>query len=135
MGFPLLQCAVAVFGLNPVTGVVAYDQVDLIEINHFHDDRGRHVFDQVIYFDWSPKQRRYNVRAWRLIKDRGQIPTYHHQSGKFQSVWHDGNVMRLIRGTSVRETWTQYDPEMVERKHLPRDQRRELFKPAATLKK
>jgi hypothetical protein len=26
----------------------------------------------------------------------------------------------------MRETWTQYDPELIEREYLPRERRREL---------
>jgi hypothetical protein len=29
----------------------------------------------------------------------------------------------------MRESWTQYDPELIERAHLPKEQRRELRKP------
>jgi hypothetical protein len=34
----------------------------------------------------------------------------------------------------VRETWTQYDPELLEREFLPKERRRELRNLAATRK-
>ena len=37
---------------QPVENVTT-DEVDLIEVNHFHDEHGRLVFDQVIFYDWS----------------------------------------------------------------------------------
>lgn len=106
---------------------IAADQVDLIEINHFHDEQGRLVFDQVIFYDWSPAQSRYLVRAWRLLKTPAQMPQQDpHQRG-FVAVWHDGDVLRRVHGRVMRETWTQHDPELVAREYLPKEQRRELY--------
>ncbi len=123
----LALCLNAV-ALNP-TQEVAADHVDLVEVNHFFDEHGRRVFDQVIFYDWSPAMSHYQVRAWRLLKSPGQYPTKNWERGDFTAVWHDGEVLREVRAASFRETWTQYDPELVEREYLPKDQRRELAKP------
>ena len=58
------------FGIAPQDDV-ARESVDLIELNHFYDEQGRLVFDQVIFYDWSAADARYNVRAWRLVKNSG----------------------------------------------------------------
>ena len=50
-------------GLQPPE-VVVEDYVDLIEVNHFYDEHGKLVFDQVIFYDWSALQSRYQVRDW-----------------------------------------------------------------------
>jgi hypothetical protein len=105
---------------------VACDELDLIEINHFYDEQGRLVFDQVIFYDWSPVESRYNVRAWRLLKSPAQMPRRNWNRDDFVAVWHDGDVLRKVRAKAVRETWTQYDPELVAREHLPKEKRREL---------
>jgi len=112
-------------GLNP-TAPVARDQVDLIEVNHYHDEHGKLVFDQIIFYDWSPHDSRYHVRAWRLLKRPAQLPRRNWRDGGFTAVWRDGEVLRMVRAKAVRETWTQHDPELVERNYLPKDQRREL---------
>ncbi|MEX2026593.1 MAG: hypothetical protein WEH44_04820, partial [Pirellulaceae bacterium] len=31
-----------------------------------------------------------------------------------------------VRAATMRESWTQYDPELVEREYLPKEKRREL---------
>jgi hypothetical protein len=111
--------------LNPPEAAVA-DHVDVVEINHFYDEHGKLVFDQVLYFDWSPAQSRYNVRAWRLLKSPAQVPQKDWQRGDYVATFYDGDVLREVRATSVRETWTQYDPELVEREFLPKERRREL---------
>jgi hypothetical protein len=106
--------------------VVARDQVDLIEINHYYDEYGKHVFDQLIFYDWSAEESRHHVRAWRLIKHDSQIPYRDWQKEQYVATWQDGDVLRTVQSDSIRETWTQYDPELLERAALPKSQRKEL---------
>lgn len=106
---------------------VAWDRVDLVEVNHFYDPQGRLVFDQVIFYDWSVSQCRFNVRAWRLLKKPGQVPQRNWKTGMYEAVWHDGGVLRKVQAESFRESWTQRDPELEERAYLPKNQRRELL--------
>lgn len=113
--------------LHP-TQDVAEDEVDLIEVNHFYDEQGRLVFDQVIFYEWSPEQNRYHVRAWRLLKSPAQLPRKNWKQGDFLAIWQDGDLLRKVRARNIHETWTQYDPELVEREFLPKEKRRELRK-------
>lgn len=115
-------------GLNPVDDVTR-DQVDLIEINHFHDDHGRLVFDQIIFYDWCDEKCRFQVRAWRLLKTASQMPRRDLRGNGYIAMWHDGDITREVQAKSLRETWTQYDPEQTERKYLADTRRRELTKP------
>ena len=130
MGAMSIQIAVcmAAFTLSPADEVTV-DQVDLVEVNHFYDDQGRLVFDQVIYFDWSAQQGRYQVRDWRLLKTQTQVPLRDWREGGYVSEWEDfkqRNGLRRVKSKSVRETWTQYDPELVEREFLAQEKRAEL---------
>jgi hypothetical protein len=111
--------------LNPVEDV-AVDRVDLVELNHFYDEQGKHVFDQIIFYDWYAHKGRYNVRAWRLLKRTAQVPCRDGRTGAYTAVWHDGHVLRKVEAATMRESWTQHDPELVERAFLPKEQRREL---------
>jgi len=127
-------CAAA-FGLNPVDKA-ASDRVDLIEINHFFDEQGRLVFDQIIFYDWSSTDSRYNVRDWRLLKTPAQVPLRNWRNNDFVAIWHDfkdRDVLRKVHARMLRETWTQYDPELVEREFLPQERRRELRKRVAAV--
>ena len=117
---------------NPVEDL-AVDRVDLIEVNHFYDEKGRLVFDQIIFYDWSATRSRYNIRDWRLLKTRAQLPRRDSQNQCFVAVWHDGNILRQVIATSCRESWTQYDPELTERQFLPKDRRPQLKKVAYKL--
>jgi hypothetical protein len=113
--------------LNPIVDV-AVDRVDLVELNHFHDEQGKQVFDQIIFYDWSPTRGRYNVLAWRLLKHPSQLPVRDWSTGDYVTVWRDNTVVREVRAETMRESWTQYDPELIERSFLPKEQRRELRK-------
>jgi hypothetical protein len=119
-------CAIIVaLGTAPQQDV-ARETVDLIEVNHFYDEHGRLVFDQVIFYDWSAGDARYMVRAWRLVKNPAQLPQRDWKDGGYSALWQDGEVLRQVRSRSIRESWTQYDPELVEREYLPKERRKEL---------
>jgi len=104
----------------------ACDTVDVIEINHYYDDQGQLVLDQMIFYDWSPRKSHYDVRAWRLLKSPIQTPRKDVATGRYVAIWRDGKTIRKVLAKNVRESWTQYDPEMVERRFLAREQRRDL---------
>lgn len=99
------------------------DRVALIEVNHLYDARGQHVIDQVIFWDWD--RDRFQVRAWRLIKSDVQLPK-RNRCGDYECYWCDGNTLRKVIAHQKRETWTTYDPEVLEREMLPIEFRREL---------
>jgi hypothetical protein len=105
---------------------VARESVDLIELNHFFDEHGRLVFDQVIFYDWSEADARYQCRAWRLVKNPAQLPERDWASGNYVAKWQDGEQSRHIISRAIRETWTQEDPELIEREYLPKERRKEL---------
>ena len=110
---------------------ILVDRVDLCEINHFYDDKGWLVFDQVIFYDWSPNKKRYQVVDWRLLKSSSQRPIKDWRNNEYVAVWHDPRERDVLRKTIsllFRETWTQYDPELLERDSLSLDDRRELSK-------
>jgi hypothetical protein len=147
----VLTLALLLLGIVPHDDV-ARESVDLAELNHFYDEHGRLVFDQVIFYDWGPpytgpitddaqtrfvdesapepvknENWRYQVRAWRLVKNPNLLPIRDWTTGGYRSIWQDGEQVRDIRAKSFRETWTQEDPELIERRFLPKEKRRELL--------
>ncbi|QDT09294.1 hypothetical protein [Stieleria marina] len=113
---------------------VARQRVDMIELNHFIDDQGREVFRQVIFYDWSKPEKQFHVRAWRLIKKPSQLPERRWNPDQYQCTWHDEGILRHVWAPSMRETWTQRDPERVNRALLPEDQRIPLWTPKIATK-
>jgi hypothetical protein len=123
-------------GILPHEGAV-YDTVDCMEINHFYDDAGRKVFEQVIFWDYditvTVKGEDYYldeaVRAWRLIKHPSQVPFHDHAANTWSAIWYDGDVLRHVSAKTVTETWTQYDRELSNRQLLPKEHRADLSDP------
>lgn len=110
----LLVCLLSV-GFSPVIET----KVDVIERNNFYDDCGRLVFVQFIFWTFNNDASRYDIIAWRL--DKGQF-----SFSKGSVFFHDGERLRRVRFQSFRETWTQYDPELIERAILSTEDRKEL---------
>ena len=121
--------------------VVVSDRADVIEPNHYHDDCGRHVFDQVIFWDWDCEGCLFHVRDWRMVKQLvsepapGVFPHYTGLNWQFRRDWErdcwvaygrDGTVTREVKASAMRESWEQYDPELAAREVRPKERRRGL---------
>lgn len=122
----MLALALIAVSVIPQPDGVLRDRCDLVEVNHLYDECGREVFTQAIFWDWSENESRYNVRAWRLVKSPSQMPQRDWGGRGYSAIWQDGEVTRRIYAEATRETFTQYDPELVEREFLPKEKRREL---------
>ena len=105
------------------------DRVDLVEINHLYDLNGRLVINQLIFYEWDSASQRFQIRAWRLLKTNSQLPRRCWEKDCYVCHWRDMNVMRKVYADNVRETWTTYDPEVLERNMFPIEQRTELSQP------
>ncbi len=118
----MIQLAILLLSIVP-HDIALRDSVDAIELNHFFDEHGRLVFDQIIFKSWDGT--RDQVRAWRLVKQPNQIPT-RDPAGGYSVMWMDGEDVRRVWARSYTETWTQWDVELVEREILPQEKRRQL---------
>lgn len=111
-------------------GIVARDRVDITEVAHFYDDRGKLVFDQLVWWDFFPNRNRFHVVAWRMLKAPEHCPQREHASGDYVTRWWDDSVgytgLREVRSKAFRETWEQVDVELIDREAFPRECRREL---------
>jgi hypothetical protein len=99
------------------------DRVDVMEVNHCFNDAGVHQYDQVIFWDWSSEHSRYQVRAWRLVKQSDSLPYRSAERDEFVCMWRDRDLFREVRAPLMRETWTCYDPEAIDRETLPETKR------------
>ena len=100
---------------------LAEEVVDLIELNHFYDQQGRLVYDQVIFYERAPETGRFQVRAWCLVEDRESLnrrPVKNQQTELYQVDWFDTDqrLHRKITSRLYRESWTQIDPERINKK-------------------
>lgn len=99
---------------------VTHDHCTTIEISHVYDDNANHTFSQLVFWDWNPRENRYDVRDWRIIKSKQQLPIHN------QVIWNDGETIRRVTAIRTVESWEQWDVELQARDTLPTDQRRGL---------
>ena len=128
--FVLVACMAMAADPGP-RGRDVTEKVDLIELNHFYDDLGRHAYDQVIFYEWSPDYRRFHVISWCLLEnDLSRMPTRNPNNGEYRVRWHDrdAKVHRELRSPLYRETWSQVDPERVNKKLLDEKYRTSLLR-------
>jgi hypothetical protein len=124
MIFTIAIIALCIIPPDEATGVVC-DEVSVIEKNAFFDDAGRHVFDQFVFWR-KGEERPFDVSDWRLAK--GQSITRDFARNRWTMTWHDGQVTRRVEARMYRETFRQYDIELTERDHLPKERRLTLLK-------
>lgn len=108
-----------VVGLLPQSTVLD-DTADIVELNHYYDHRGDLVFNQLIFWQWCADQSVHRVFAWRIVKSPQQFPLRDWQRDGYTTIWQDQRELRRVRSTATRRTWTQYDPEVLDRQHVPR---------------
>ena len=116
----MLPLLLALFVSNPPRlETIRFEYVDLIELSHQHDDRGCHVFDQVILWERSPADGRFRVRAWFLLKENYPI----RENGLCRVRFEDGKKIYEVRSKLYRESWNHLDPEREDAKRHPQDSR------------
>ena len=126
-----LPLILAVPGHSPTSGEELSQRVDLIELNHFYDDLGRHAYDQVIFYEWSLDYRRYHVIAWSLVEDNlARMPTHDHARDVYVVRWYDrdAKMKRSVWSKLFRETWSQVDPERANKKLMDEKYRVSLLR-------
>jgi hypothetical protein len=108
---------------------VLYETCDLIELNHFYDDLGRHAYDQIIFYEWSPDYRRFHVISWVLFE--ADLTLTLSSNKEWHSVrWRDreNKVNRELKSKLFRETSSNVDPERANKKLFDEKFRRRLLK-------
>lgn len=94
------------------TAPTDFQEVDLIELNHRYLDDGRHQFDQLIFWKWSPNYRRYDAVGWVLFDYNAGMDAYPSKIGDYWRCRFDHYTgRRTVRARLFRETITNRDPE------------------------
>jgi hypothetical protein len=137
-----LILALSLTAVVPVETIVS-ERCDLIEVNHFYSPEGHKILTQLIFYDWHVEtlgwlEGWYEVRDWRLVRRKtvekehdkdhmeSMLPVLDH-TGLYHARWSDNKELREVSAPVVRETWTQYDPELIDRSRLPVNARRGLL--------
>ncbi len=113
-----------ILGLTPLSQRLRpVEYVDMIELNHFHNKKGQHVYSQVIFYERLAENGQFRVRSWALIEMReslNRLPQYDPTVDKVvvDMKMPDGKVVRL-ESRLFKETWTDFDPERRDKDKLP----------------
>lgn len=101
--------------------LTARDDCDLVELNSFFDCNARHVYDQIIFYEWSPSLDRYHVRAW-VLSDNDKQPQRDYRSGLYRVLYtdRDSNLSRAVSSTHFRRSWSRSIPNGQTRSYLMR---------------
>lgn len=141
------------FSITPLNDVPVA-RCEVIELNHYYD-KGRLVFDQIIYWGRYQGVEGLHVLEWRLVKDcrrdlteqerdqmREEFPGMdcheklwigspmvpRRKGGEWEATWLDPEgVLLRVRACSFRETHTDYDQELEDREIVPKEDRRRIF--------
>jgi hypothetical protein len=93
--------------------------VDLIELNHHHNEDWTPSFDQVIFWRWDDQYMRYNVIAWHLVDGNDRYPSVTDRKTTVELRRRDGDKVKVYRVESrlFRESWTRgrNDPERINK--------------------
>ena len=107
-----MALALLLLSIVPHDGVVE-DRVDLIELNHYFDNEGRPVFDQLIFWEWTDRMGgRFICRDFRIVKHHREWPDHQRDRGEWTVVRSEGESVRRVSSPSFVETWTLHDPEL-----------------------
>jgi hypothetical protein len=93
---------------------------DLAEVNHYHDQAGRHHFTQLIAWDWSPDFTRFDAQSWLMVE------SYERDIRSVVVISTSGERIELF-SKNYRETWTKHDPERENAKVFPINFRRKVW--------
>lgn len=101
------------------------DRVDVIEVSHVYSAQGDHVFSQLLFWELA-SDGEYDLRTWLLLKQGGHRPEYDFARGDYVARFSSWEQFHEVRAPVFRETWTQYDPELIARDRMPKENRRGL---------
>lgn len=123
MGISVLLTVLAL-GIIPHSPIIS-DTFDRVEINRYHDDNGRFVFEQLIFYDWDSYGGRFRCEGFLLAKDDQRDKVSYSVEGN-SIILNGGGEIRNIKFKSLHRSWTQYDVEMELRKPDDKKYRRGL---------
>lgn len=140
MNIYFLFCLISI---NPPPSDIVKDQVEFLELNHFHDEYGRIVFDQYLFYDKYPRTTIEYTRQWRLIRGSRETevkdewglnpvylgsPDYHLDLYNKEIAFVEGlvgenRIERRIKFRWFNETYTQIDTELENRQIIDKMER------------
>lgn len=104
--------------------------VDMVEVNHYYNEKDELIFTQVIYYEWKHDYCRFDVMKWHMLEN-----TKIHKQGNWFYInnWEATPPIR-VKTKRLRTSHTYYDPERLNQKLTHPDQRTDLCTTPSTKK-
>lgn len=106
------------------------ETVDIIELHHCHDFRGRLAFRQLIFYRWSNYHRRFQVVDTLVVTSQAMLPRKG-VNGMYQVAWRESGTSRRVQALTLRKSVSSTDPEVPEREYVPVNLRQGLKRDAS----
>ena len=102
-------------------------EVDWIEVNEFRDSK-QAVFTQLLFWSRYPDGE-LHVREWRLIDSPNtrNFQIKHTWDGDYECRWTQNGLESRVRSPTFRKSKSTTDPELSDRKKLPKHSRQPLW--------
>lgn len=100
---------------NPYSSFLE-ERFDLVETNHFYDDKESIVFVQLVFREYDPDLDRFKIQAWRMMKTHEQIKLNTKQLEEFQKFVNSKDDFGLEiqgilpRNNSLKPAYNHYTP-------------------------
>ncbi len=98
------------------------DPIDVIEVNHVLNADNEETLVQLIFWNLGPNGY-LEIVAWRLHTNSSHDPKLDFRTGRFVVRMVDKSDVRVITSKAFIETWTTFDPELVDRIGNPQEGR------------
>lgn len=100
--------------------------VDLVEVNHYQITEN-HTKVQLIFYDWSPSRKRYEIVDYIYLDRQGVIPVNMGRYYECLAIYRRRHLVK-VRALTKCETWSNFDPERKDKDERPLEFRRMLNK-------
>ena len=87
----------------------------MIELNHFYCPDGGWIYDQAIAWNKDPATGKYYSVGFALVSGY-QAGSYSRMNGWVTVTVQTGTTLVVVTSRMARETWTQEDPERLDRR-------------------
>lgn len=96
-----------------LTSDILEERFDVIEINHFYDDKDELIFTQMLFREYDPNLNRFKLQAWRMMKSSNKVKLTEQQAIEFKkSIAHlDESIQyKLLIKNSLKDDMRKYFP-------------------------
>ncbi len=113
--------------VKPIKEGSHVEYCDLIEVNSHISENGRHMYDQIIFWEWSPELKRMIVCSWCLVGDDKSYPVKIGNRYKYTRRLSRNRSIIIYTDMSI-STSSKLDPERDNKNIFPEKYRRDLFR-------